>query len=355
MVSKRPMDLRVIPGGRGGEGGPLPVRPERHWWNFFRSTVTPPAEGVGPDEPGLRPVDVLTLVYLGATSCLMIAFHTNLDAWGALLLGHILLAVLLLRTGAAGPPKNPVLRVLRDLYPLLAMAVFYAELALLTKLSGTGPHDAAVAGWEEHLFGGQPSQTLHRQWPSWILSQYLHTAYFAYYLVPASLVFTLYLRKRWNALQEALTTLMMVFLTCCMIYIAYPVTGPYHYFGPPDVAELGGGMAALAHGVVRSGSSLGTAFPSSHTAVAVAMWLAAARFAPRLFWILTLIVPALALGTIYGGFHYAVDTLAGAAWGTGCALIGPLLNGFLARRLPRPGKRRKEDSTGGLPKSRADT
>jgi membrane-associated phospholipid phosphatase len=347
------VDLKVIPGGLGEEGAPPTVRPR--WWSSFRASVTPPAECVGPDAPGLRPVDVLTLVYLGVTTCLMVAFQAHLDAWGALLLGHILLAVLLLRVGAVGPPKNPVLRFLRELYPLLAMAVFYAELALLTQLSGAGPHDAAVVGWEERLFGGQPSQTLYRQWPSWYLSQYLHTAYFLYYLIPASLVFTLYFQKRWNALQESLTTLMLVFLTCCMMYIAYPVAGPYHYFGPPEVADLGGGMAAVAHAVVKGGSSVGTAFPSSHTAVAVAIWLAAARLAPRLFWVLALIVPALALGTIYGGFHYAVDTLAGAGWGVICALLGPLLNGSLARRLPKPAARPGESRKRALPKSRGDT
>jgi membrane-associated phospholipid phosphatase len=351
VVSKGRVDLKVIPGGAGGEGGTLSASLERRWWNAFRAAVTPPAEGVGPDQPGFRPVDVLTLVYLGVTACLMVAFQANLDAWGALLLGHILLALLLLRSVAMGPPKNPVLRVIRDLYPLLSMAVFYAELALLTQLSGAGLHDVAVVAWEEWLFGGQPSQTLYKQWDSWILSQYLHTAYFAYYLVPASLIFTLYFQKRWNAFQESLTTLTLVFLTCCMIYIVYPVTGPYHYFGPPDVADLGGGMAALAHGVVKSGSSVGTAFPSSHTAVAVAIWLAAARLAPRVFWVLTLIVPALALATIYGGFHYAIDTLAGAVLGLACAVIGPPLNSFLARRLPRPGARAKPGSRGPFPKT----
>jgi membrane-associated phospholipid phosphatase len=321
----------------GEEASPTPT-PPRRWWNRFRDTFAPAAEVVGPNEPGPRPVDVLTLVYLGVTTCLMIAFQANLDAWGALTLGHILAAALLLRVSAVGPPR-----------------IFYAELALLTQLSGAGPHDPAIVAFEEQLFGGQPSQVLYKQWPSGLLSQYLHTAYFLYYLIPASLVFTLYFQRRWNALQESLTTLMLAFLTCCITYIVYPVVGPYHHFGPPDVADLGGGMAAVAHGLVKNGSSVGTAFPSSHTAVAVAIWLASLRLSPRLFLALTPIVPALALGTVYGGFHYALDTLVGVLWGVASALVGPPLNAFLARRLPRPGAGQARTPKRALPKTGRDT
>jgi membrane-associated phospholipid phosphatase len=349
------VDLKVIPGGLGAQGSPAEPPPARHWWNYYSAEVSPPAEVAGPDEPGLRPVDVLTLFYLGVTTCLMLAFQANLDAWGALTLGNVLLAVLLLRVGAVGPPRNRVLRFIREFYPILAMAVFYAELALLTGLSGAGPHDATIVAIEEQLFGGQPSQTLHAAWPSWLLSQYLHTAYFLYYLIPAALVFTLYFQRRWSAFQESLTTLLLVFLTCCFTYIVYPVTGPYHYFGPPEVADLGGGMAAVAHGVVKSGSSVGTAFPSSHTAVAVAIWLSALRLSRPLFLALTLVVPALALGTVYGGFHYAIDTVVGVFWGVACALAAPPLNGFLARRLPRPGARETRGSKKALPKRWGDT
>ena len=59
------------------------------------------------------------------------------------------------------------------------------------------------------------------------------------------------------------------------------------------------------------------------------------RLCRPVFWILTLIVPALALGTIYGGFHYALDTLAGALLGTVVALGAPRVHAAIAAALAR--------------------
>lgn len=347
MVPTHRVDLKVIPGGKAQRPAETPPVPEAK-----RSYLgAPPAEVVGPSEPGLRPVDVLVLIYLAVTGCLLIAFQSNLEAWGALTLLHALAGVLLLRAGAKPPPANPVGRTIRDLYFIAAQAFFYWELALLTQLSGAGPHDRLVAGWEEMLLGGQPSQTLRETWPAGFLSQYLHFAYFAYYLVPISLALTLYLQRRWNAFQEAMSVHATSFFVCCLIFIAFPVAGPYHYYGLPDVSTFGGGIASLAHGLVRSGSSLGTAFPSSHTAIAVAVWVAAFRLERRVFWGLALVVPALAVGTVYGGFHYAVDTAAGVVVGVASALLGTKLHVALAHRLPRPGRSGRPSGLAALPKS----
>ena len=347
MVPTHRVDLKVIPGGKANLPAPAPPPADAK-----RSYLgQPPAEVVGPTEAGLRPVDVLVLIYLAVTGCLLIAFQSNLEAWGALTLLHALAGVLLLRAGAKPPPGNPIGRTLRDFYFIAVQALFYWELALLTRLSGAGPHDLMVSGWEERLLGGQPSQTLRETWPAGFLAQYLHFGYFAYYLVPISLALTLYLQGRWNAFQEAMSIHATSFFVCSLIFIAFPVVGPYHYFGPPDAAVFGGGIADLAHGVVRSGSSAGTAFPSSHTAIAVAVWMAALRLERRVFWGLTLVVPALAVGTVYGGFHYAVDTFAGVAVGVASALLGTRLHAALAHRLPRPGRSVRPGGLAALPKS----
>lgn len=345
MVPTHRVDLKVIPGGRSpGRPAEAPLRDEACWGG-------PPADVVGPDEPGLRPVDALTLAYLAVTACLLVAFQGRFASWGALTLFHVAAGVLLLRAGAKPPPRHRVARFLRDLYFVGAQAVFYWELAILTQLSSAGPHDALVAGWEKALFGGQPSQEWRNSWPAGFLAQYLHLSYFLYYLVPLSLSLTLYLSRRWAAFQEAMSVHAVSFFACCLCFIAFPVAGPYHYFSAPDPAVFGGGVASLAHGVVRAGSSVGTAFPSSHTAIAVAVWVAALRLDRRVFWALTLVVPGLAVGTVYGGFHYAVDTLAGILFGVASALLGRKLHEAIARRLPRPGGASRGAALAALPKS----
>jgi membrane-associated phospholipid phosphatase len=213
----------------------------------------------------------------------------------------------------------------------------YGELGSLTSLFTSARHDAVVVAWEQALFGGQPSQSWHRMSPSLALSEYLHFAYFLYYFVPTTLAMWLYARGDRKGFSLAMTATLAVFLACCLWYVAFPVVGPYHHFGHAPPSSWPGVFAPLAHGIVQRGSSLGTAFPSSHTAVAVCVWITSWRLCRPAFWALAPIVPALALGTVYGGFHYAIDTIAGAGLGMVVALFAPRLHDGLAARIrPRP-------------------
>ena len=351
MVPQRRVDLKVVPGYGGGGAGPSGAEPgPRPPRRLFGRHADPPAEVPGPLDSGLRPVDALVLLYLAVTFCLMVALQAHLPVWALLGVAHAVAGVLLLRMAATAPHPSPVLRWVRDFYPLLLLPVFYFEYHWLTQLTGVGPHDATVAAFEERLFGYQPSQELRRMWPWPWLSQYLHGAYFFYYLVPPMLAFTLYGTGRWRAFQESLTTVMLSFFACGMVFLCYPVAGPYHHFGIPDLGPLGGGIAVLAHGIVQGGSSVGTAFPSSHAAVAVAVWMSALRLSPRVFRIQALIVPALVVGTVYGGFHYSVDAAAGVLFGVGAGVLGPKLHAFLALRLPRTRARPRVAAGSPLPK-----
>jgi membrane-associated phospholipid phosphatase len=335
VVSGRRVDLKVIPGGATRQTPGAPSAPPRSPRRLFGPNADPPAPVPGPYESGLRPVDLLILVYFAVTACLIVALRSTDRAWLALAMTHVLAAIVLMRLGTIEPPRNVVWRVIRDLYPLALLAILYAEYGWLTRLTGVAPHDALIAGLEERLFGSQPSRELRMWFPYPWLSQYVHGAYFLYYAVIGIVPITLYVQRRWAAFHESMTTILLSFLSCGLFFITFPVAGPYHHFGVPDLGNLGGGMAAIAHGVVERGSSVGTAFPSSHTAIAFAVWLVALRLTPRIAWLLVLVVPALAVGTIFGGFHYALDTLAGAAWGIVVGLVGPRLHAFIAQRLPR--------------------
>lgn len=348
MVSERRVDLKVIPGGAAGppranRSGSEPGIPKR----LFGRRADPPASVPGPFEAGLRPVDLLILLYLGITACLMIAFQGGVRAWGALALGHLVAGALILRIAGSEPPRASALRFVRDFYPLLLLAFFYWEYSWLTHLGGGGLHDARVVEWEQNVFGFQPSQELHKMWPWKWLSEYLHAAYFLYYLVPVSLTLTLYAGGRWAAFQESLSTVLFAFLTCGLLFIAYPVAGPYHHFGAPSLGALAGPFARLTHGVIEHASSVGTAFPSSHAAVAVSVWVSAFRLNRRVFWGLCAVVPALVVATVYGGFHYGVDSLAGSAVGVLAGIMGPRVHGFFAQRLPR--SRHRPSVTWGAP------
>jgi len=226
-----------------------------------------------------------------------------------------------------------VLRLVRDWYPIAMFVPLYSELSALTNLFTHVRYDVLVAGWEQAIFGGQPSQTLRLLLPSKAVSEYAHFSYFYYYFVPTTLALGLYVSGQRAKFSQALTATLLSFLACCLVYMLFPVVGPYHHFGHPAASTWPGVFGPLTHSIVERGSSLGTAFPSSHTAVAVCVWLSAWRLARPSFWLLALIVPALAFGTVYGGFHYAVDTIAGALLGAGAALVAPGLHTRLAAKI----------------------
>jgi len=262
----------------------------------------------------VRPVDRLIVGYLILSAGEIVLFRNGEGAGAPIALGHgaVALAILL---GSRLRPARGVLRLARDWYPLAVILGAYAEFRWLAQLPGGALHDPVIAGLEARLFGGQPSQTFHAAAPWPLLAEYLHLCYVSYYAIPLTLPIWLFTRREAARFSEALTAILGSFLVCCLVYIVFPVAGPYHHIGHPRIADVAGLVPPIAHRIIQAGSSVGTAFPSSHTAVAVAVWLASWRLARTLFWVLALIVPGLAFGTVYGGFHYAVDTIAGVAIG----------------------------------------
>jgi membrane-associated phospholipid phosphatase len=331
VVPRQRVDLKVIEGS-----GPKPGEPgARAGWG--RAS----AELLDSGESGLRPVDVLLLGYLLLTGTIILADPKNLPWWPLHLALRLVAVVAILRL-VPRRPRFGALAFVRDWYPILAFIPLYGEMNALTHLFTDARHDALVVTWESALLGGQPSQTWRTLFPSRALSEYLHFSYFYYYFVPATLAMWLYVRRDMARFSRALTAILGVFLACMLIYLVFPVVGPYHHFGHPVAASWGGFFAPLVHGIVERGSSLGTAFPSSHTAVAVCVWLTAWRLERPAFWLLTLVVPALAVATVYGGFHYALDTLAGVLLGAAVAAISPRIHAGIAASLARRRGRDKE-------------
>lgn len=240
--------------------------------------------------------------------------------WPALLLLHLagaFVALRLARARAAGRSHW-----LLDWYPLLLVPAFYAELVLLNRSVWGGRYfDAVVLGWERAIFGGLPSQELAPAMPWPALSEPLHAAYVSYYLLIYGPPLLLWLRASRSDFRQTVFALMLTFFVHYLFFIYFPVQGPRYLFDAPAASEIGGyPMRELAHALLQAGSSQGAAFPSSHVAVAMAATVMTARFLPRLATIVGILSVLLALGAVYGGFHYAVDAVVGAVVGTAAAL-----------------------------------
>jgi membrane-associated phospholipid phosphatase len=261
----------------------------------------------------LRPVDFYTMVYLVfGLAMLAIAPHRPPNT-ALLILLHVAAIPAIVLARAYRVDRWKVGAVLLAFYPLAAFGLFYSEVGMLVKaLHGGVLHDAPVQRLEEAVFRSQPARDLHTWWPWRPLGEYLHLGYFAYYVLTLAMAVVLWLSRPRRAFDIALGTVALSYYICFTIFVLYPVAGPYHAFPHIDPAAVGYVLPRLVRSVLDRGSSVGAAFPSSHVAVAVTVWIMAMRYHRPLAVVLAFIVPALALGAIYGGYHYAIDALAGA-------------------------------------------
>lgn len=253
-------------------------------------------------------LDRLAQGYLAITGLVALGFggRTGLAIAAAHFAGVAGLAWLRPRT-----PDRGLSGFLRAAYPVLLAPLFYRELATLNRLLTERFYDGMVQGWDAALFGGQPSVYLSARLPSLPLSEVLHLGYGAYYaIVPAALI-GVYVTRGQEALVRTAFSVAAAFYLCYLTFIAFPVAGPRYEFERIGGHLSDGTFFRGVHAILEGGSSKGTAFPSSHIGASLSAVLAAGREDARWFWALVVPEAALALGTVYGRFHYGIDAVIG--------------------------------------------
>ncbi len=284
----------------------------------LRLTLPSQARQARPDP--LRAVDLLLLAYLAIVS-LVAVFRAPMapECWW-LLLAHALVVVLVYLV--TRPGLGPVGRTIREIYPLLLLPALYTELDILNSVPVT-IHDRLVQHWELLLFGGQISREWWQAAPSRFWSTVFHSAYLSYYLIISTPALYFAWRGDVQAVRRFVLVVIATFVICYLIFIFFPVAGPYYEFPRPAAWFTNNLPAHLTYEALAGGSSYGAAFPSSHVAAALAGTLAAWRASRRLGLILLVPTLMLTVGVVYCQMHYGVDALAGLGIG---ALVTWMVN-----------------------------
>jgi membrane-associated phospholipid phosphatase len=257
----------------------------------------------------LRPVDLLLAGYLAVVSLVALARAPGQPGCWWLLVAHALFGVLLYLV--TRPGLGPVGRTIRELYPLLLLVGLYSELDVLNGPGAIQVHDATAQRWELAIFGAQLSTEWWRSMPSRFWSAALHAAYLSYYLIVVAPAFYFVWRRDLPALRHYVLVVMTTFVLCYLVFIFFPIAGPYYVFPRPDGWFTDNVFARMVYDTLAIGSSFGAAFPSSHVAATVAAALSAARGSKGLAWALALPTALLTVAVVYCQMHYGVDALAG--------------------------------------------
>lgn len=281
---------------------------------------------------GTRPVDAVTRVFVLAMIVAVLVRLDRVSEWPWLFASDALV-LLLLELVERSPRTSRVAGVTALLYPFVLVPAYYGQLGVIGVDVGH-VRDLVVQHWETVLLGGQPSVDWHRAMPLPALSWVLHACYAAHYAIFMGVPLWLWLRAGRGECERAVFAISLAFFACFLGSAVFPVAGPGYWFPRPTGPESRVATARLVHWVIDSGSSYGTAFPSSHVAASWTAVLVAIRRAPLLAAFLAPVAVGLAAGTVYGQFHYVLDAAAGAAvallcWG--CA-------DRLRARLAPPGR-----------------
>jgi membrane-associated phospholipid phosphatase len=269
----------------------------------------------------LAPIDRATLAYVAVALAFTLVRGPRPLPAAALLPAGLLLVAL---TAAVLAPRarraGPLGRLLAEFYPLILTVALYTHVGLVNAATGVS-HDALVQRWERALFGAQPSLDWIRAFPNPAWSALMHGAYLSYFLILAGSPLGLWLRGRPAEARRTLFLMMATFYVCDTAFLLFPVAGPRYLFAPAVNTATAIPIAAFTRRLLEGGSAWGTAFPSSHVAVALVAATGAWRGWRPLGALLLPAAVLLAFGTVYGQFHYAVDAVAGAALGVAVAVL----------------------------------
>lgn len=291
---------------------------------------------------GTLAVDRLTLIFIALLTAILLAHARAVRAWPWLLASNALVVALVALLPRA-PADTRLMRFLGPGYPLILVGGFYTALGVMN-VEVAQVRDAVVQRWEQVLFGSQVSVTWHERMPDVAVSFVLHACYASYYLIVSVVPIWFWLRASRDVYARVVFALALTFYACYLVFGLFPVAGPNYFFAKPEGPLVEVLPARFMYGVLGLGSAYGTAFPSSHVAASWVAVLASWKHRRALALALAPLALGLALGTVYGQFHYAVDALAGAALGLGLFALSEPLRRRLEGRDPR--ERRSPPSGG---------
>ena len=297
------------------DGQALAPGPSRHSAPVLRLPARPLAAAWHETRASLAPLDYATLAYaLVVTIALALHWPVRSPATGLLPVAHVALVAVALLAPAARR-SGRVGQLVGDLYPLPLVSFLYTEVGILNTIAGR-MHDPSIQAVEEALFGAQLSAQWIRHWPWPWFSTLLHAGYLSFYLIVALPPIALWLTRRRGEAARVTFLVATTFYICYAVFLILPVAGPRYLFPRAVNPATSVPLALLTQALLNSAAAWGTAFPSSHVAVALVASVRASWASRALGWIFVPLAVLLTCGTVYGQFHYAVDALCGVILAT---------------------------------------
>lgn len=288
----------------------------------------------------LKPVDVLTLAFVGLLSALTLAFMTSIPAWGWIV-GRYFMVALSLVALAAYTCRSDTWKPAVYLYyflPVLIIPVIYDSIGDIIPCIRHYYFDDWLIGIDHAIFGVDPTVWMERLIRPW-LTDTLQLAYTSYYFIPISLGVVLVAKRKHGEFDKAIFGIALCFYLSYAGYLIFPAVGPRFTLAHVQTTDLQASPFAAAIQNTLNGleNTKTDAFPSGHTAVVLTtLYYAWKSGEKKLFAVLLPVVAALIFSTVYLRYHYVIDVMAGMLLAAGTLWLAPGLYRRLSKLPDQP-------------------
>ena len=218
--------------------------------------------------------------------------------------------------------KGRFLHFLRYLYPVLLFTFLYRETGGTMFLFFDRFLDPQLTSFELAVLGVHPTLYIDRHLLNVVVTELLSAAYFLYYPMIPVFMAGVYIRGDYEIVKSSLAAVSLTFFASYLLFALYPIEGPRWYFADRYLHPVEGPFfREMVDLVIRHGAVRGGCMPSSHFGVALVLTLYAARYYRRWLWLTVPVTFGLALGTVWGRFHYVSDVVVGGLIGLAATLL----------------------------------
>lgn len=269
------------------------------------------------------PFDYLVIGYCLFMALLILAVGRPLGTYADEIIFYTsMAAIAVLVVRYVGESLTGWRRFLRLLYPALMLTSFYRETGGTIFLLFDRFYDSQLVSFEQSVFGLDPSLAIDRHWLSPFWNELFSAGYFSYYLMIPVLLLALYVKRKDELIRRFLTTACIAFFVSYSLFFLYPIEGPRYHFAGQYLHQIEGPFfRQLVNVAIDKGAVHGGCMPSSHVAVGLVVLAYTFKVSRRAGWLLVPAVVGLAIGTVWGRFHYASDVVVGAVIGIGAIML----------------------------------
>jgi len=252
----------------------------------------------------------------------------------ALLVALLVPVLLMVLANRESRGNRELFSIVRDWVPLGLVLVAYREMDLFSPLVRDHHLELSWVEWDRSLLYGAGLQP-GIEWMGALAPGYLE---FCYLLVYAVGPFAVAVEKRRELANQVVFLYLLGTLLAYALFPYFPSEPPRTVFGGTDMPNVLTPLRQLNLWIVGEYGIHSSVFPSAHVSSAFSAAWGLFLFLPkkkRFGWGMLIYAVSVAVATVYGRYHYAVDTAAGL----GVSLVAAGLTTSLpALRRLRPGR-----------------